>query len=105
MTLYKIFKENEETFIYESDYPVTSENIEMVRKLQIALIDGVIAMVEDQQKPQETIGVGQYKSPKECWCITQEGSCEACVIFEYNQALSDLKDKLLADRKLIEENK
>ena len=143
MTLYKIFKENEErelnfteptkewensfyesewscdtlkyskveediikeltTFLprhmspYDWNLPFADEIILIFRRhlqsskqSQLALIDGVIDMVEEMKKVEDINPLNNFYDGVE---------------HGYNLALSDLKDKLLADRKLIEENK
>ena len=87
MTLYKIFKENEENldYIHLLAKPVR----EHLKESQLKIIDGVIAMTKELElKVMEDLSEYEYTVNK-----------------SYKLALKDLKDKLLADRKLIEENK
>lgn len=108
MTLHKIFKENEEKFDELSDRQAfqlngkkgTLKNIyfyesirQEIKDSKLAIIDGVIEMVK-KTKFNKT----------ECDCYGLE-NCE-CWRREdgFDIALYDLKDELLAERKLIEEN-
>lgn len=88
MTLYKIFKENEEKLqddFYE-DYCGMIDVMEKMKQSQLAIIDGVIQMIDE--KVASEISLERHLD-------TFESS--------YSQALVHLKDKLLAERKLIEE--
>lgn len=92
MTLFKIYEENRDTLnndTYWGDVDLPLADLqELYKQSQLALIDGVIAMVEEMLLHER--GCGRDKD-------TFEAS--------YSHGLSDLKDKLLAERKLIEENK
>lgn len=97
MTLYKIFKENEEKLISGVKHMeiLTYDFVEENKQSQLAQIDGFIAMVE------ESYAKGIEKIEGENIYNAMNENLET----GYNLALSDLKDKLSADRKLIEEDK
>lgn len=110
MTLYKIFKENKDKFEIVKDM-FCDENISQQtffykltqndKQSQLALIDGVIAMVDYKiaiHKELEQQFVGSINAIK---VNIREDNPHSFVI----QNFEDLKDKLLAERKLIEENK
>lgn len=97
MTLYKIFKENEErleTICYDNE----GVSVQDCKEAQLAIIDGFIEMVEENKRPEPT-------NLEDDLVTTLEDDLVARDNFFFNLSLIDLKDKLLAERKLIEENK
>lgn len=95
MTLYKIFKENEEKVsnLVRQSHSSEKDFKHLDKWNQLALIDGFIAMVEEMERHYVTQPHELRGSDTNVW---RDG---------YNWFQRDLKDKLLADRKLIEENK
>jgi hypothetical protein len=100
MTLYKIFKENEEEINQINFASVFGTNSEaeiyfkqLFKAYQLDMVDGVIAMVEEQITTNKEFEKGAFD---EHFSIFFSG----CVT-----SLSDLKDKLLDDRQLINDNK
>ena len=104
MTLYKIFKENEERFIRENDNGFTTPtfgDIDRIRDFHLALIDGVTTETEETYK----VNDGDYDTEKPMYVRRNHATNNEDYVRGYNQALSDLKDKLLAERQLINDNK
>ena len=97
MTLYKIFKENEERFIRENDNGFTTPtfgDIDRIRDFHLAIIDGIIAGYDERLSELYE----QAKLIKDKHNLLAEFRIASITI-------KHLKDKLLAERKLIEENK
>ena len=101
MTLYKIFKENEEKFLDKWDLDKIDYLNDDFKNAQLALIDGVIDMVEYKiaiHKELEQQFIGSINAIK---VNIKEDNPHSFVI----QNFEDLKDKLLAERQLINDNK
>lgn len=78
------FRPFEGDLVYDEQAEVYTDIKDFIRTLLAEQREEMAKEIQKTLKNVETMGEGEFRSPKQCRCIGGEGACEACLDFEYN---------------------
>ena len=76
----------------------TKHAIGIAKSSIIKVLQHLVEMEKKRKKPLELVNEGtEYELPRSCYCVSREGECMNCVIYEYNSAKQDTIDYLKSE--------